>query len=120
MRWDPEQYLQFAAERGRPFHDLLPSAGCQVVLQDLLDLDRVSYAHVPLVLGSDGRRLAKRHGAVAIAELRESGVPAERVVGRLGQTLAIETGGAATADDLVGEFAFDRIPRDPVALDLRW
>ena len=23
MRWDPEQYLQFAAERGRPFHDLL-------------------------------------------------------------------------------------------------
>ena len=29
MRWDPEQYLQFAAERGRPFHDLLARVGAE-------------------------------------------------------------------------------------------
>ena len=29
MQWDPEQYLQFAAERGRPFHDLLARVGAE-------------------------------------------------------------------------------------------
>jgi glutamyl-tRNA synthetase len=100
--------------------DLLPSAGCQALLQDLLGLDRVAYAHVPLVLGADGQRLAKRHGAVAIAELRESGIAAERVVGWLGQTLGIDRGESASADDLVDEFVLERIPRAPVTLDLRW
>src|SRR5436305_1973712 len=53
--------------------DLLASAGTQLELARMLGLPGVSYAHVPLVLGPDGARLAKRHGAVTIAELRDCG-----------------------------------------------
>jgi glutamyl-tRNA synthetase len=47
--------------------DLLPSTAGQALLCDLLGLPRPAWAHVPLVLGPDGSRLAKRHGAVALA-----------------------------------------------------
>src|SRR5207248_2871881 len=53
--------------------DLLSSTARQVALQGLLDLSTPTYAHVPLLRGPDGTRLAKRHGAIAIAELRRSG-----------------------------------------------
>ncbi|HEU0194410.1 MAG TPA: tRNA glutamyl-Q(34) synthetase GluQRS [Gaiellales bacterium] len=91
--------------------DLLPSAGCQAVLQDMLGLDRVTYAHVPLVRGADGERLAKRHGAIAISDLRDGGVGARRLLGWLGRTLGIEWAGGAAAADLLGGFALERIPR---------
>ena len=42
-----------------------------------------SYCHVPLVVGPDGRRLAKRHGDTRIAAFRERGVPADAVIGLL-------------------------------------
>lgn len=48
--------------------DLLSSTPRQVLLQRLLGLPTPSYLHVPLVLGPDGARLAKRHGAVTLAE----------------------------------------------------
>jgi glutamyl-tRNA synthetase len=100
--------------------DLLPSAGCQALLQDLLGLDRVAYAHVPLVLGADHQRLAKRHGAVAISELRDSGMTAARLIGWLGRTLGIEQADGASAADLVGGFALERMPRSsPVICELR-
>ncbi|WP_169307917.1 nucleotidyl transferase family protein [Kyrpidia tusciae] len=41
------------------------------------------YAHVPLLVDSAGRRLSKRHGALALRELRRSGVKPEAVIGRL-------------------------------------
>jgi glutamyl/glutaminyl-tRNA synthetase len=49
--------------------DLLDSTPRQILLQRLLGLPEPRYAHVPLVLGPDGRRLAKRHGAVTLADL---------------------------------------------------
>jgi glutamyl-tRNA synthetase len=90
------------------------------VLQDLLGLGRVVYAHVPLVLGADGQRLAKRHGAVALSELRESGTAAAGLVGWLGGTLGIAGAAGASAAGLVGGFALERIPRSsPVIFSLR-
>ncbi len=59
--------------------DLLISAARQMAIQRALGLPPVTYAHVPLVVGADGRRLAKRHGDTRLSTLRASGVSAERV-----------------------------------------
>ncbi len=59
--------------------DLLLSAARQRVVQAALDLPPVVYGHFPLVVGDDGRRLAKRHGDTRIATLRERGMTAERL-----------------------------------------
>ena len=42
--------------------DLLDSTPRQIWLYRMLGLPEPAYAHVPLVLGADGKRLAKRHG----------------------------------------------------------
>ncbi len=49
--------------------DLLTSAARQAYLASLLDLPQPTYAHVPLAVNVDGRRLAKRDGAVTLADL---------------------------------------------------
>ena len=48
--------------------DLADSTPRQILLARLLGLPEPRYAHVPLVLGPDGRRLAKRHGAVTLSD----------------------------------------------------
>lgn len=62
--------------------DLLDSAARQTLLYEALDATRIpSWCHLPLVVGSDGRRLAKRHGDTRVATYRDAGVAPERVVG---------------------------------------
>jgi len=63
--------------------DLLPVAATQIALQRLLGLSTPAYMHVPLVLGDDGERLAKRHGAVTLADLAATGVGPDEVRARL-------------------------------------
>jgi len=60
----------FAQEVGEVVRgaDLLDSTPRQILLSRLLELHSPRYAHVPLVLGPDRRRLAKRHGAVTLAD----------------------------------------------------
>ena len=58
--------------------DLLSSTPRQVHLQRLLGLPQPEYLHVPLVLGEDGQRLAKRHGAVTLDDLAAAGWSAAR------------------------------------------
>ena len=57
--------------RGR---DLYAATDVHRLLQALLGLPTPLYHHHPLLLGADGRRLAKRHGAPSLRELREEGV----------------------------------------------
>lgn len=61
--------------------DLLASAARQQVIASHLALPHARWWHLPLVYGSDGKRLAKRHGSHSLAALRESGVAPERVIG---------------------------------------
>ena len=64
--------------------DLLDSAARQIHLRNLLGLPQnVRYWHLPLVVGPDGRRLAKRHGDTRIAHYRQRGASRERILGLL-------------------------------------
>ena len=60
--------------------DLLSVTASQIRLQKLLGLTTPTYAHVPLVLGDDGERLAKRHRGTTLADLLATGVSAADVV----------------------------------------
>jgi len=97
--------------------DLLSSTPRQRLLQDLLRLPAPVYAHVPLVLAPDGARLAKRHGAVTLADLATRGVTAEMVLARLGASLGLcDADDLVDDDDLVARFDIGRVPRTPWSL----
>jgi glutamyl-tRNA synthetase len=97
--------------------DLLPSTARQLLLYRALGLRPPEWIHVPLLLGPDGERLAKRHGAVSLRELREAGVPPERVVGSLAASCGLaESGEEVLPRDLVERFSLDRLPREPTVL----
>lgn len=63
--------------------DLITSTPKQLVLYRALGLTPPHFTHVPLVVGPDGRRLAKRHGDTRLQALREMGVVPEALLGLL-------------------------------------
>jgi len=97
--------------------DLLPSTARQLLLYRALGLRPPEWAHVPLLLGPDGERLAKRHGAVSLRELRERGAAPERVVGWLAASCGLAAPGEEAAPrDLVDRFSPERLPREATVL----
>ncbi len=96
--------------------DLLGSTPRQLHLQRLLGLPAPQYAHVPLVLGPDGTRLAKRHGAVTRAAWLAAGPGRTDVLlrGVLAASLGLcEPGDEPSLDELVERFDWARVPRAP-------
>ncbi|MFL5911051.1 MAG: tRNA glutamyl-Q(34) synthetase GluQRS [Gaiellaceae bacterium] len=82
--------------------DLVDSTPRQLHLAMLLGLREPAYAHVPLMLGPDGARLAKRHGAVTLADRDES--PAE-VLSELAASVNLcEPGEPVTPATLLARF----------------
>ncbi|MEO1055667.1 MAG: tRNA glutamyl-Q(34) synthetase GluQRS, partial [Actinomycetota bacterium] len=69
--------------------DLQASTPRQVLLQQLLGYRTPTYLHVPLLLGDDGERLAKRHGAVTLDDLRADGVEIASIVAWMARTLGL-------------------------------
>ena len=101
--------------------DLLTSTPWQIALHRALGATPPAFLHVPLVLGPDGERLAKRHGACAIADYRAAGWPPERVVGRLAHTLGLASQDEACRPvNLVDRFDVGRLPKTPTVLDSSW
>ena len=94
--------------------DLLASTPRQLLLQQLLGLPHPRYAHVPLVLAPDGSRLAKRHGAVTLADLAARGVTPAQVLARLGASLGLCGADDAIAlPDLLSRFDIAAVPHSP-------
>ncbi|MGO4235214.1 tRNA glutamyl-Q(34) synthetase GluQRS [Pseudarthrobacter sp. YAF2] len=77
--------------------DLLPSTPRQAYLASLLNIPVPEYAHVPLVVNRDGARLAKRDGAVTLADLAAAGADAARVRDTLLDSLGLPPGPLANA-----------------------
>jgi len=91
--------------------DLLPVSPSQAYVGDLLGFDRVTYAHVPLVLGPDGDRLAKRHGSVTLTDLAADGITPADVLSRLAGSLGFaRPGEAISTSSLVDRFDPDVLP----------
>jgi len=86
--------------------DLLDSTPRQLLVARLLGLPEPSWAHVPLVLGPDGARLAKRHGSVTLRE-----VDAAAAVRWMAETLGFV--GARTVDEMLARFDPGALPREP-------
>jgi glutamyl-tRNA synthetase len=94
--------------------DLASSAPRQRHLAGLLGLPPVRYAHVPLVLGPSGDRLAKRDGAVTLADQQAAGRSPAEVCGALARSLGVLTGaGPAIPADLVAGFDPAGLPSGP-------
>lgn len=95
--------------------DLIPSTFRQLALYAAFGWSPPRFGHVPLVIGPDGRRLAKRHGDTRLATLRDAGVCAERLVGFLASTCGLQTDATPIpARELLAAFDWKRLPRDPV------
>jgi glutamyl-tRNA synthetase len=86
--------------------DLVDSTPRQIWLMAALGLPAPTYAHVPLVLGADGQRLAKRHGGVTLREL-----DAGDAVSWMARSLGLPE--ARRAPELLDGFDPDALPRAP-------
>jgi glutamyl-tRNA synthetase len=97
--------------------DLIPSTPRQLLLYEALGLPAPSFVHVPLVVGPDGRRLAKRHGDTRLAALRAAGVQPEHLLGLLAWSCGwLQQPEPVTAEHLVRSFDLKRIPPEPFTL----
>lgn len=95
--------------------DLLFSTHRQLLLQERLAFGPPpEYWHVPMVLGEDGRRLAKRHGDTRVDEYRQRGVPAERLLGLLAEWCGLGPRAPLSASEFAERFEIERLPREPI------
>ena len=95
--------------------DLLPSAVNQAYLAGLLGHPAPVYAHVPLAVNAQGRRLAKRDGGVTLSDRAARGLGPQQVLRLLARSL-----GWPAPDRLADLLAFfdpDRLPRTPWLVD---
>jgi glutamyl-tRNA synthetase len=97
--------------------DLLDTTPRQILVARLLGLPSPAYAHVPLVLGPDGERLAKRHGSVALADQVAAGRSPADVLSWFGASLGLcEVREPVTPTVLLDRFDPSSLSRDPWVL----
>ncbi len=105
--------------------DHLSNTPRQVMVLKALGADPPAYAHLPLLLGPDGNKLSKRHGAASVQELREAGYLPDAVrnyIALLGWGLDESTTFMST-EQLIEGFSLDRVSKSPAVFDeqkLRW
>jgi glutamyl-tRNA synthetase len=96
----------------------------QINLYRALDADLPLFGHVPMILGSDGQRLSKRHGAVSVMQYEEEGYLPEAMVNylaRLGWSHGDEE--VFSREQLVEWFDLRHVSKSPARWDpekLKW
>ncbi len=96
--------------------DLLSSAPRQMYLQELFGFPHPVYAHVPMLLAPDGRRLSKRDRDLDLGELRKCKTPAE-ITGHLAFAAGlIDQDTPASPQELIPHFAWHKLPKNSITL----
>ncbi len=99
--------------------DLLSSAPRQMYLQSLLGFPHPEYAHVPMLLAPDGRRLSKRDKDLDLGYLRAHTTP-EHLIGVLAHSAGLlDAPAAISARELAAHFSFEKIRGDAIYLDAK-
>ncbi len=97
--------------------DLLSSAPRQMFLQERFGFAHPEYAHVPMLLAPDGRRLSKRDKDLDMGCLRLHTTP-EALLGILAKSAGLtETSAPISAGELAAEFRWDKLGRQDICLD---
>jgi glutamyl-tRNA synthetase len=105
--------------------DHLSNTPKQLLVLEALGAQPPVYAHLPLLYGSDGKKLSKRHGAASVQELRDEGYLPEALRNYMA-LLGWGSGDDETifsTDELVRQFSIERVSRNPAQFDhqkLRW
>ncbi|MBX3388788.1 MAG: tRNA glutamyl-Q(34) synthetase GluQRS [Phycisphaeraceae bacterium] len=101
--------------------DLLDSAARQILLMRALGISEVpNYFHLPLVRGSDGKRLAKRHGDTRVETYLASGVSPERIIALLARWSGIEDAeDEMSSKEFAARFELSRLSPDDVVFTAR-
>lgn len=90
--------------------DLSGCTGWQLALYDALGAPRPAFAHVPLMLDDEGKRLAKRDKATSVSALRAAGQSAAQIVGALAASVGlVAPGSELMPHELVADFALSRL-----------
>lgn len=99
--------------RGR---DLLSSTARQIWLYRELGLQAPAFAHAPLLLASDGRRLSKRDGDVSLEQLQRRYTPAE-VIGKLAWLCGLQPApDPRRAEELIETFSWETVPQGDLCI----
>ncbi len=99
--------------------DHLSNTPRQLLVLGALGADAPLYAHLPLLHGTDGKPLSKRHGAASVQELRDAGYLQEAVrnyLALLGWGYDAETT-FFTTEELIEKFSLERVSRSPAVFD---
>ena len=97
--------------------DLLSSAPRQMYLQQLLGFPHPEYAHVPMLLAPDGRRLSKRDKDLDLGYLRSHTTP-QQLIGTLAYSAGLaDTPAPVSAKELAEIFSWDKLGKDSIYLD---
>lgn len=100
--------------------DLLASTARQITLYNVIRPGAAipQFIHLPLVVGTEGRKLAKRHGDTTLRTLREEGVTAGQIRSMLARWSGFEPSGSQISiDEWVERFDLARLPTSPVVYE---
>ena len=97
--------------------DLLSSAPRQMYLQELFGFPHPEYAHVPMLLAADGRRLSKRDRDLDLGELQKNMKP-EQLIGHLAYAAGlIEKEEPVSAGELSKNFCWNRLRKTDIYIN---
>jgi len=100
--------------------DHLSNTPRQVMIYKALDFEIPKIVHVPMILGPDGQRLSKRHGATSVEEYKNQGILTEAMVNYLARLgWAYKDQEFFTREDLIDKFSLNKVGKSPAIFDLQ-